>query len=47
MIDVANFLFSFFISLFNEFSTWGVIGFGIIGCFVFVRVANFIKRFIK
>lgn len=44
--EVATFLFNsgklFFDSLLSD---WGIIGLGIISCFIIPRITNFIKRF--
>lgn len=46
MVEVANFLVSsigkFISAMVND---WGIIGLGIIVCFILDRVVNFIKRF--
>lgn len=47
-VEVANFIFTFGLSLFQSISTtWGIIGMGLLSTFLLLRVVNFIKRFFR
>lgn len=41
--NVGLFMAQSFTKLWTAFGTWGVIGFGIIGVFVFKKIANLMK----
>lgn len=45
--DVAAWLYTSILSLFQGILTWGILGFGIVSVHVLGRIINFIKRFFK
>lgn len=48
LLQVANFMFDSSRKLFQSMLTdWGIIGLSLIGTFLLIRVANFMRRFFK